>query len=84
VYVSQSGPGAPVYQLKGFAEFVVTGYNMPDDDGDTFTASDWLNPANDCPATQTCLNGFFVHGVVPFTGTFGATNLGVSVINLTG
>jgi Flp pilus assembly protein TadG len=79
VYVSQSaGSGGPTYTLKGFASFVVTGYNMPDSDGDG------LSPANNCPVTETCLNGYFVHGVVPFTGTLGTTNLGVSVINLTG
>jgi len=85
VYVSQSaGSGAPTYTLQGFAEFVVTGFNMPDSDGDGAFASDWLNPANDCPDTETCLNGFFVHGVIPFTGSLGSTNLGVFVINLTG
>jgi len=85
VYVSQSGaPAAPTYVLQGFAEFVVTGYYMPLNPTTDFYAHDWLNPANDCTGTEMCLNGYFVQGVIPFTGTFGATNLGVSVIDLTG
>lgn len=80
IYVSATNPsGAPSYALKGFAEFVVTGYNLPG-----YFASDWLNPANDCQAGNFCVNGFFTRGVVPFTGSINGTSLGVSVIQLTG
>jgi len=81
IYVSVANPAGPppTYTLKGFAEFVVTGYNLPD----TF-ASDWLNPANDCQASSYCLNGYFTQGVVPFTGSINGTDLGASVIKLTG
>jgi Flp pilus assembly protein TadG len=79
IYVSSIPGGPPTYTLKGFAEFVVTGYNMP------FTvALDWLNPANNCQGTNYCLNGYFTLGVVPFTGSLNGTNLGASVIELTG
>jgi hypothetical protein len=76
VYVSFNGSDA--YVLKGFADFVVTGYTMPG-----FVAPDWLDPANTCPSTD-CLNGYFVQGIIPTTGSLTGTNLGVSIIDLTG
>ncbi len=80
VYGSVTNAGGDLtYTLQGFAEFVVTGYHVPG-----FTDSDRLNPANDCTGNQYCINGYFVQGVIPFTGSFGSTNLGVSVIDLTG
>jgi len=79
IYVSASNGGSPNFTLLGFAEFVVTGFNFP-----AFFASDWLNPANDCAGSDVCLNGYFTQGVVPFSGSLGGTNLGASVIELTG
>ncbi len=85
IYVASSGaPGNPTYTLKGFAEFVVTGYNLPGLNGATVDAPDWLNPANNCHGNDYCLNGYFVQGVIPYTGSIGGTDLGASVINLTG
>jgi Flp pilus assembly protein TadG len=81
VYVSVANAGGNLtYTLQGFASFVVTGYYMPGG----FYDQDWLNPANDCTGTQYCLNGYFVRGVIPATGSLTGTNLGVSVIDLTG
>ena len=82
VYVSVNG--GPTYTLRGFADFVVTGYHLLSRDGFTIDAPDWLNPLNNCQGTSYCLNGYFTQGVIPFTGSLGGTNLGVSVINLTG
>ena len=80
VYVSLSDvAGNLTYVLQGFADFVVTGYHMPG-----FDAPDWLNPANDCQGADYCLNGYFTQGLVPTTGSLGGTNLGASVIKLTG
>ncbi len=76
VYVSLN---AGNYALKGFADFVVTGYNLLPG----FSAADWLNPANTCLVTG-CLTGYFVQGVSPFTGSLGGPDLGASVIDLTG
>jgi hypothetical protein len=39
---------------------------------------------NDCQGTNYCINGYFTLGVVPFTGNLNGTNLGASVIELTG
>ncbi len=79
VYVSLND-AAGTYVLQGFADFVVTGYNMPPG----FYAADWLNPADSCQGTDYCLTGYFVQGVIPATGSLGGTYLGSSVINLTG
>jgi Putative Flp pilus-assembly TadE/G-like len=78
VYTSFDG-ASDTYVLQGFADFVVTGYNLPGS-----FASDWLDPANTCPAGNSCINGYFVQGVIPVTGSLTGTNLGVSVIDLTG
>ena len=79
VYVSLND-GAGTYVLQGFADFVVTGYNLPPG----FFAADWLNPADSCQGTDYCLTGYFVQGVIPATGSLGGTYLGSSVIDLTG
>ena len=78
IYVSASGAPA-TFTLQGFAEFVITGYNLP-----SGFVSDWLNPVNDCQGTNYCINGYFTLGVVPFAGNLNGTNLGASVIELTG
>lgn len=70
--------GADTYALQGFAEFVVTGYNLP-----SVQEPDWLDPANTCAGTN-CLTGYFVQGVIPATGSLSGTYLGASVIDLTG
>jgi hypothetical protein len=85
VYTSATGPtGRLSFALQGFADFVVTGYHLLGPDGSYADESDWVDPANDCQGANSCLNGYFVHGVVPFTGSFGATDLGVYSIDLTG
>ena len=66
------------YTLQGFADFVVTGYNLPG-----FCAPDWLNPANSCQGTVS-LSGYFVQGLIPTTGSIAGPSLGASVIDLTG
>jgi hypothetical protein len=78
VYVSLNGAG--MYGLQGFADFVVTGYNLPP----SLHEADWLNPANTCSGAEYCLTGYFVQGVIPATGSLAGTDLGVSVIDLTG
>jgi hypothetical protein len=84
VYVSVSGTGTATgtYTLKGFAAFVLTGYHLPG-----FTASDWLNPANDCKGNSFCLNGYFTQGLIPatdVTGGPGGPPLGADIIKLAG
>lgn len=80
IYVSVGGTGAnSSYTLKGFAAFVITGYHLPG-----FSASDWLNPANNCRGPNTCINGYFTQGLVPSGGSVGGPNLGAEIIALTG
>jgi len=79
VYVSFDS-GLDTYALQGFADFVVTGYNLPGG----FEAQDWLDQANSCQGTVYCLNGYFVQGLIPTTGSITGPGLGASVIDLTG
>jgi len=77
VYVSLNNTS---YALKGFADFVVTGYNLPSD----LFESDWLDSANTCTGANYCVTGYFVQGVIPSAGSFAGPNLGASIIDLTG
>lgn len=80
IYVSVANPGSnAIYTLKGFAAFVITGYHLSG-----FTASDWLNPANNCTGSDKCINGYFTQGLIPNPGTIGGHNLGADIIALTG
>lgn len=80
VYTSVTGTGASaVYTLKGFAAFVVTGYLLP-----SFSASDWLNPANNNNCSNTCIDGYFTQGIIPYDSSLGGTYLGAATIRLTG
>ena len=85
IYVSAEG-SPPTFTLKGFAEFVVTGYNLPDPDGDLSHryAADWLNPSNSCQGDTDCVNGYFIRGVVGSSAGLNGADLGVSVLKLTG
>ena len=83
VYTSVTGSGASaVYNLKGVAAFVVTGYNIP---GSTFNKyTDWLKSTNQCTGTTYCINGYFVRDDFSGGGALGTSNLGLYMINLTG
>lgn len=80
VYTQVAGTGTNgTYTLKGFAAFVVTGYHLPG-----FTASDWLEPSNDCHGSAQCINGYFTQGLIASTGALGGVNLGATIVTLTG
>jgi Flp pilus assembly protein TadG len=80
IYTKITGTGAgSVYTLKGFAAFVVTGYHLPG-----ASASDWLEPSNDCSGTNKCINGYFTQDIIPYTGSMSSTYLGAAVIRITG
>jgi len=80
VYTAISGTGTNVsYTLLGFAAFVITGYRLPG-----VSASDWLNPANNCKSPNFCIDGFFTQGLIPSTGGLGGNGLGASIVKLTG
>ncbi len=51
--------------------FVMTGYKLPG-----ASASDWLNPANNCSGSSKCIDGYFTRGIIPSTGSMGGTCLG--------
>ncbi len=81
IYNSVTGTGTNgVYTLKGFAAFVVTGYHLPG-----FSAASWLTGAVPCSGSDKCISGFYTQGLIPGGGTVGGgTNLGATVIQLTG
>jgi Putative Flp pilus-assembly TadE/G-like len=80
IYTKITGTGAnSVYTLKGFGAFVVTGYNLPG-----ASASDWLQPLNNCSGSNKCINGYFTQGIIPDTGSMSSTYLGAAVIKVTG
>jgi Flp pilus assembly protein TadG len=90
-------PGAPCYQLWGYAAFVVTGYNFPDV-SEQYQSSDYLDPGNSCTGGSFCLDGYFTQTTVrlgPSTGGQGVPQavgsisttgpyLGASIVQLTG
>jgi Flp pilus assembly protein TadG len=78
VYMSYSA-GTNIYNLQGFADFVVTGYDLPGFP----PATDWLNLANTCTVAN-CVDGYFVQGLSTATGNIGGPDLGLSIIDLTG
>jgi len=84
VYSSITGTGSNVtYTLLGFAAFVITGYHITG----SFRADDWLNSADNCKGNDFCIDGYFTHGLIPASalpGGPGGTNLGATVIALTG
>ncbi len=79
VYTSVSGSGtSAVYNVKGAAAFVVTGYNVPGT-GQFASYTDWLNAANKCTGTTYCIDGYFVAE----SGTLSASG-GVTSMKITG
>jgi Flp pilus assembly protein TadG len=77
VYTSVSGSGtSAVYNVKGAAAFVVTGYNVPGT-GQFASYTDWLNSANTCTGTTYCIDGYFVNAA-------GTLSPGVTSMQLTG
>ncbi len=80
VYTSVTGTGSnALYTLKGFAAFVITGYQLPGS-----SAADWLNPANSCPGPAECIDGFFVRALIPATAQVGGPDLGALEVKLSG
>jgi Flp pilus assembly protein TadG len=81
VYSSVTGSGANLtFTLLGFAAFVITGYHITG----SVKASDWLNPANNCTGNKFCINGYFTQGLIPSASGPGGTQLGASVVVLSG
>jgi hypothetical protein len=81
VYTTTSGNGNNLtYTLKGFAAFIITGYNFPGQAQE----KDWVTGQYPCSGSDFCLSGFFTQGLIPSIGSLGGPNLGASIIVLTG
>jgi hypothetical protein len=84
VYTIVGGTGTnSTYTLKGFAAFVITGYNLPGAKQHN-QGSDWLDKKNDCKGNNVCINGFFTQGLIPSPGTVGGPPMGASIVELSG
>lgn len=84
IFVQSSGCGQGKdgsYTAQGFAAFVVTGYNLTDSSGPAFTAKDWLTNRDD---PTDSISGYFTKAFIPASGTIGGTDMGASIIQLTG
>jgi Flp pilus assembly protein TadG len=78
VYTSATGNGASsVYNLKGVAAFVVTGYHVPGRGMFAFYP-DWLNPANTCTGTSYCIDGYFVSEPGTLSSSGGVTSMKIT------
>ena len=68
-----------VYHLKGFAAFVVTGYNLPGlKDKSSISNQEY------CHGSEKCIYGFFTQGLVDEGGTIGGSDLGARVVQMIG
>lgn len=67
------------YHLKGFAAFVVTGYQLPGlKDKSIISNKDY------CKGTAKCIYGFFTQGLVNKPGGVGGSDLGARIVQLIG
>jgi hypothetical protein len=81
VFTTTSGNGNNfTYTLKGFAAFIITGYNFPGQAQE----KDWVTGQYPCSGSNFCMSGFFTQGLIPSIGSLGGPNLGASIIELTG
>jgi hypothetical protein len=73
------------YHVVGFAAFVVTGYNLPDQGGrGGLVAPSILSNKHLCPSTEHCLYGYFTGSVTADGMLVAGTNYGISVVKLAG
>jgi Flp pilus assembly protein TadG len=82
VYDGMQGNGTNgIYHLKGFAAFVVTGYNVPG-----LSAASWLTGTSYCKGNNKCVYGYFTRALLPASalGGLGGTDLGAITISLSG
>jgi Flp pilus assembly protein TadG len=78
VYTSVTGSGSSaVYNAKGAAAFVVTGYNVPGS-GQFASWSDSLNSANKCTGTSYCIDGYFVSEPGTLSASGGVTSMKIT------
>jgi Flp pilus assembly protein TadG len=77
VYDGYQGNGNNgTYHLKGFAAFVVTGYNLPG-----LSSASWLTGTAYCKGSAKCVYGYFTRALLPPSalGTVNADLGGISV-----
>jgi Flp pilus assembly protein TadG len=73
------------YHIKGYAAFVLTGYYL----GGSYKKKSLITGDYPCGRTPTtgderCISGFFTQDLTPTSGVIGGTDMGVTVIQMTG
>lgn len=67
------------YHLKGFASFVVTGYNLPG-----FTATSNLTGLRPCIGDIKCVSGYFTRDLVTTATALGGPEMGATTVQMFG
>jgi hypothetical protein len=82
VYDGAGGSGhSGAYHIKGFAAFVVTGYNLP---SGSLKDPSLVTGSNYCSGSNKCVYGFFTRSLVPAAAVVGGPDLGTAATQLTG
>jgi hypothetical protein len=72
---------SPTYLLSGFAEFVITGYNIPS----VPRQSSIITGTSYCTGNDFCVYGFFTSGVLSANaGAIGGVNYGAVIVQMVG
>lgn len=80
VYDGAGGTGhTGYYHLKGFASFVLTGYNLPG-----FKEKSTLTSAYPCQGDVKCLSGYFTRGLTTVAAQLGGPDLGTDIVQMLG
>lgn len=80
VYDGAGGTGnGGFYHLRGFAQFVLTGYNLPG-----LSARSTLTNQFPCSGDLKCVSGYFTRGLIPAGARLGGPDLGATVVQTVG
>jgi Flp pilus assembly protein TadG len=80
VYDGAGGTGHEGYfHLKGFASFVITGYNLP-----SLKAASSLTFKNFCKGDDKCVYGYFTTALLPADVVLGGPEMGVTAVRMLG
>lgn len=80
VYDGAGGTGHEGYfHLKGFASFVVTGYNLP-----SLKVASSLTAKNHCKGDDKCIYGYFTNSLLPADAVLGGPEMGATAVRMLG
>lgn len=80
VYDGAGGTGHEGYfHLKGFASFVITGYNLP-----SLKIASRLTSQSHCKGDEKCVYGYFTTALLPADAVLGGPEMGVTTVHMLG